>query len=102
SARGVRRADHASVQLRQRLDDREPDAAAAFGTRPGVVGAHEALEDANFLTGRYAGTRVPHLDRHRAPGLAYPQRYAASRRRVSERVVEQVADDLEQAFLVRS
>src|SRR5262245_53480161 len=50
--------DSAVVRFGDALDDREAQAEAARGTRPGFVGAVEALEHSGYVFGRYADTGI--------------------------------------------
>jgi hypothetical protein len=84
--------DRAPVQLRELLDQREPDARALVAASARALDAVEALEEPVELVGRDAAARVGH---HQL-GMAVDGLQAhvdAARERELERVGEQVEDD---------
>src|SRR5206468_10313029 len=88
--RRPRHAKPAGVQLRDRAREREPESV----TLPLLAGqAREAIEHALAIGLRDARARVVDGDRDAAVAPRGADLDAAARRRVAERVVEQVGDD---------
>ena len=88
----------ASVRLRDRPGDEEPEARPGLGVLS--ADAAELLEDEGLVLGCDAGAAVPHLDGDPSvlrEGLDVDR---CSCRRVLDRVVDQVRDHLPQPFPV--
>ena len=91
-----------AVHLDETLDEREPDAEAAFRSRERTFTLHEEVEDAFDEVGRHADSRIlddenGHLARH-----VDGDRDRAAVGRVLHRVGHQVHDDLFQAHRIEA
>ena len=84
----------AAMELHELVDEREADAAALVGARPGALDAVEALEEAWQLGRRDADAGVPHRRARSASPSARSEHPDLPFERELERVREQVEDDL--------
>src|SRR3989442_14302290 len=83
-----------SLRLGKPPRDREPEAGASGVRRRGRA-AEKRREDALAVFGRDAGAPIPHGKQER-PALARdPQLHGSTRRRIAQRVLDQVAQDAE-------
>ena len=90
------------MRLDQALRDGQADAAAAAGaTRARAVGAVKTVEDVGEMFGRDAHPRIRHADRHLVAVTNRRNPHFALRRRVLQRVADEIEQHLPDAVLVR-
>src|ERR1700682_4255742 len=92
--------DASLVRLDDPANDRKAEAGASRVRPAGAIAAAETLEDVGLIPRRDADPRVRDLDRRFARSGAQPDADPAFRRRVPDRVLEQVVEDLLHPILI--